>query len=108
MSTKQLELAFRSLDFPGRTVLAPGEIAQRLGISTPQVYELMNEQGEFDALDVSRPNAKRKTWRIPIEAYRNFIVMRLHPGRARDEALRQLPRATLEDLKQTLERILAA
>lgn len=104
--SKQLEIPFKSLEFPGRTVLAPNEVAKRLDISLPQVYALMNDEGLFDALDVSRPQAMRKSWRIPIESWRNFVVLRLRRGALRDELLRQLPREQLEELLKTLTQIL--
>lgn len=103
---RQLELPFRSLDFPGRHVLTPVEVSQRLGISLPQVHALL-EEGELTSIDVRSAQAQRKTHRIPIESYRDFVVRRLS-GTHRHELLRQLPRPVLEELHRDLARILAA
>ncbi|MGH8021385.1 MAG: hypothetical protein ACREIA_24515 [Opitutaceae bacterium] len=106
MKPEQLTLPFRSLDFPDRRTLTVGEICGRLGLCVQHVLDLIAE-GAFAGLDVSGSDARRKTWRIPVESYRDFIARRLSGGH-RHELLRQLPRPVLEELHRDLARILAA
>lgn len=102
---QQLKIPFKSLEFPDRDTLAPMEIAKKLSISLPQFYVLLEDRC-FPAIDVSKKGAQRKTWRMPIEGFTNFIVGRMQPGPRRDELLRQLPRHELESLMQSVAKIL--
>lgn len=96
---------FASLDFPGRSTLYLGEIGERLGCSVRHLLNLIDD-GEFVGLDVSAGAANRRSIRIPIEAYRNFILKRLTgPVDLKMQFLRDLPAATrrqlIEDLRAT-------
>lgn len=75
MSTEQLQL-FASLDFPGRSVVLVREMAERLGVS---VRHLLNEidHGALVALDLKSAGSSRRTARIPIECYRDYVVKHL-------------------------------
>jgi hypothetical protein len=66
--------SFASMDFPGREVLCPFEIAKRLGCCTRHVQDLIQE-GQLRAVDISRRNTNtdRKTIRVPIESWRQFL-----------------------------------
>jgi hypothetical protein len=101
---EQLQFPFASLDFPGRSSLYPHEIAARLGICVDQVYDLCDD-GSLVGINVGSQSASRRSLRIPIEAYRNFIVARM-TGPLRLDLLRHLPRATLRDLVRELQEIL--
>jgi hypothetical protein len=70
--------SFASLDFPGRQILYPFEIADRIGCSTRHVNELVFE-GQLRAVDISCRDTGtiRKTVRIPIESYRQFLLDRI-------------------------------
>lgn len=105
-SSEQLELPFRSLDFPDRRTLSLAEVAGRLGVSIQHVLDWITE-GEFAGIDISGKDARRKTWRIPVESYRDFIIRRLH-GAKRDDLLRQLPRPVIEEISRACLKILAA
>ncbi len=99
---------FHSLDFPGRTVLYLWEVAQKLG-GTVQHYLNLIDSGELVAIDTgSRANGKtRRMLRVPVEEYRNFVVLRL-TGPRRTEFIKQLPVSTrlelIEELKASLKR----
>lgn len=91
-----------SLDFPGRSSLYLGEIAERLGCS---VRHLLNhiDAGELVGLDISCPSVNRRSIRIPIEAYRNFILKRLTGAvDVKMQFLRDLPAATRRQLIEDL------
>lgn len=99
---------FNSLDFPGRTVLYVWEIAEKLG-GTVQHYLNLIDTGELVALDTAcRDGGKtRRMLRVPVEAYRNFIVARL-TGELRMQFLAQLPVTTrlelIAELKASLKK----
>lgn len=97
---------FHSLDFPGRTVLYVGEIAQKLGISRQQVVNLM-DCGELGYINVATDPTTRPCRRVPVESYRNFIVRRID-SEERLQFLRELPVTTrlelIEELKKSLKR----
>ena len=102
---QQLEFPFYSLDFPGRWTLKVGEVAERLGVSEQHILNLIDE-GEFRALNLA-PGRSRKLIRIPIEAYRDFIL-RTFSGEARNGYLRTLPYQTLLALQNDLLKIINA
>ena len=63
---------YPSLNFPGRSTLRVQEIAAKLRIHPKHVIDLIIE-GKFGSVDVCGLNASRSCYRIPIEAYREFI-----------------------------------
>lgn len=66
-----------SLDLPACGVLTALEVAARLGVTKKHIYNLIDE-GELGVVDLSvRDGALRRTSRIPLEAYRDFVVLRL-------------------------------
>lgn len=83
---------FASLDFPGRTVLTVAEIAERLNFTVQHILDLIAE-GELTAINGAGKGASRSSMRVPIEAYRNFVVVRI-TGPMRAELLRVLPEPT--------------
>ena len=70
--TRQLSFPFYSLDFPERWTLKVGEVAERLGVSEQHILNLIDE-GEFGSLNLA-PGRTRKLVRIPVEAYRDFVL----------------------------------
>lgn len=98
--TEQLQFAFASLDFPGRVTLYPHEIAEKLGMSVDQVHDLVDD-GSLVAVNIASSGAARRALRIPVEAYRNFILERI-TGPLRVEFLCGLPEATRRDLVREL------
>lgn len=102
---RQLEFPFYSLDFPERFTLKVGEVAERLGVSEQHVLNLIDE-GEFGSLNLA-PNRARKLVRIPLEAYRDFIL-RAYSGDVRKRFLRSLPREALQALQHDILQILNA
>lgn len=105
MPPVQSEFPFISLDFPGRTMLYPHEAAERLGCSIDQVYDLADE-GAISAIDIASPGSRRRELRIPIEAWRNFIIARM-TGPMRAHFLRTLPPVVLAQLRAELATIAA-
>jgi len=103
---EQLQFPFASLDFPGRTVLYMQEVAEKLGCSIDQVYDLADD-GSLPAVNIASKGAARRELRVPIEGWRKFIIERL-TGPMQLEFLRSLPRPTLRELQQELSRLLAA
>jgi excisionase family DNA binding protein len=97
---EQLQFPFPSLDFPGRTTLTAGEIAERLGYDEKHVRDLITE-GELPALDGKGRAARRGSYRVPIENYRDFITSRM-TGSRRIELLRDLPKPVLRELIREL------
>ncbi len=69
-----MQFEFPSLDFSGRTVLYPHEVAAKLGVSVRHVYDLIDE-GRLRAINLSGANnlTDRRCIRVPIEAYRNLV-----------------------------------
>ncbi len=93
MSAEQLTF-FTSLDFPGRTTLGLGEIAERLGCT---VRHLLNEidRNAFAGLNLAAKGVERRAMRIPVEAYRTYVLSKLTgPVDLRMQFLRDLPVAT--------------
>lgn len=104
--TEQLQFPFTSLDFPGRVTLTVDEIATRLGATTQHILDLI-EEGELVAVDLSGKGATRRYCKIPVEAYREFIVKRM-TGPRRRELLAALPKPTLRELYRELGDLLRA
>ena len=107
MSTEQLQFAFASLDFPGRVSLRVDEVAQKLGITGQHVIDLILE-GKLLAIDVRGAGASRACYRIPIEAYRDYVTRCVTSPVDRIQLLRDLPRATLLELQRELKQLLVA
>lgn len=95
-AAEQLAFAFASLDFPGRTTVSLGEIAQRLGVS---VDHLLNEaeHGALKGLDLKGAKATRRNMRVPIECYRAYVIEHM-TAEFRSGFVRDLPRHVLREL----------
>lgn len=97
MPAEQLNF-FASLDFPGRTTLHLGEIAEKLGVT---VQHLLNEieENAFAGLDLKGKKANRRNIRVPIECYRDYVLSHLTgPVDFRMKFLRELPASTRREL----------
>lgn len=105
--TEQLQFGFASLDFPGRVSLRVEEVAEKLGTSAQHIIDLIVE-GKLQGLDVRGLDASRALYRIPVECYRDFIVRSLTAPAERMRLLRELPKATLRDLRRELDQLIAA
>jgi hypothetical protein len=104
MANEQLQFPFPSLDFPGRTTLTAHEIAERLGWDEKHVRNLIIE-GEIPGLDGKTKDAKRGSYRVPAESYRDFITSRV-TGPRKIELLRHLPKPVLRELVRELNEFL--
>jgi hypothetical protein len=104
--SEQLQFPFPSLDFPGRSSLPVKEIAEKLGITNQHILDLV-EDGVFTGLDLKGRDSAKRCLRIPIEVYRDFIVSRM-TGPYRAQLIRQLPKATLRDLRKEIDAALVA
>lgn len=104
---EQLQFAFASLDFPGRVSLRIEEVAEKLGVTTQHIIDLIVE-GKLQAVDLRGHGATRACYRVPVEAYRDFIVRCLTTPTERLRLLRELPRATLIELQRELKQLLVA
>ncbi len=91
----QLEFPFFSMDFPNRATLSVREVAEKLGCSQRHVHDLIDE-GKLGCINLS-PGGGRAFRRIPIEAYRDFILQNFS-GDLRTQFLRTLPLATIDGL----------
>lgn len=68
------QLSFDSLMFPkDRRALYVSEVADRLGVTVEHVSDLI-EEGQLQAFDAG--GGGRKFWRIPVEAYNDFMHRR--------------------------------
>lgn len=105
--SEQLQFGFASLDFPGRVSLRIEEVADKLGVTAQHIIDLIVE-GKLQALDMRGQGATRALYRIPIECYRDFIVKSLTAPTERMRLLRELPKATLRDLRRELDQLIAA
>ena len=92
---RQLEFPFFSLDFVDRATLSVREVAEKLGCSERHVHDLIDE-GELGCINLS-PRGLRAFRRIPVEAYRDFIL-RNFSGDLRTQFLRTLPLATIDQI----------
>lgn len=104
---EQLQFPFASLDFPGRVSLRVEEVAGKLGVTAQHLLDLIVE-GKLQAVDVRGAGATRACYRVPVEAYRDFIVRCLTTPAERLRLLRELPKATLRELVRELKEHLAA
>jgi hypothetical protein len=102
VATEQLTF-FQSLDFPGRTTVTLAEIGERLGCT---VQHLLNEidSGSLAGLDLKRSGVSRRTIRVPVECYRNYVLQKLTgPVDFRMRFLRELPAAARRELIRELQ-----
>jgi hypothetical protein len=109
MPTEQLQFSamLHSLDFPGRSALRADEIAAKLGVTTQHILDLVDE-GILSAIDVRGVNSTRRCLRVPVEAYRDWLCRCLTNPCERRQLLRDLPKATLRELRRELDQLLAA
>ncbi len=96
-TAEQFVFPFSSLDFPGRTTVSLGEIAQRLGVS---VDHLLNEaeHGALKGLDLKGAKATRRNVRVPIECYRAYVLEHM-TAKFRGDFVRDLPKHVLIELR---------
>jgi hypothetical protein len=104
---EQLQFPFSSLDFPGRVTLGVEEVAGKLGFTPKHIADLIAE-GKLQAIDGRGVGASRAAYRIPVEAYRDFVVRCLTTPAERLRLLRDLPRATVRELVRELQEHLKA
>lgn len=102
---QQLEFPFFSMDFVDRAALSVKEVATKLGCSERHIHDLIDE-GTLGCINLS-PNGLRNYRKIPIEAYRDFIL-RNFSGELRRQFLRTLPRDTIKLLHNDIIQILNA
>lgn len=57
------------------TALSVRQVAERLGISSTQVYGLIVD-GELGAVDVGRKGARRRTYMVPERKLEDFVERR--------------------------------
>lgn len=70
------EIPFPSLQFPGRTMISPAELAARCGVSDRTILNL-TDTGDLVAADLSAKQAQRRTLRYPIENFYDLLLGRL-------------------------------
>ena len=83
------------------------EVAAKLGVTAQHIIDLIVE-GKLQGLDMRGRDASRALYRIPIECYRDFVVRSLTAPTERLRLLRELPKATLRDLRRELDQLIAA
>ena len=97
MSAAQLDF-LASLDFPGRTTLSLGEIAEKVGCTVQHLLNQIDE-GKFVGLNIAGQRAARRAIRVPVECYRAWLMACLTgPVDVRMQFLRDLPAATRREL----------
>lgn len=101
----QPEFPFASLAFPGRTSLYPHEIAERIGCSLDQVYDLADE-GALRAIDIASPGAARRELRVPIEAWVEFVLARQTDPTVRAHFFRTISRPALLRLREEIDALI--
>jgi excisionase family DNA binding protein len=68
------QLEFPSIAFPpDRRMLTVAEVAERLRVTDQHVLDLIDE-GQLQAINIG--GANRKFWRIPVEAWNDFLGRR--------------------------------
>ena len=93
---EQMAFPYGSLDFPGRTTVTLDEAAAKLGCSVGHLLAEC-EHGALVGLDLRGAKATRRFVRVPIEAYRAYIIARM-TGPFRKDFIRDLPRHVQEQL----------
>lgn len=94
------------LDFPGRGTVTVREIAKKLGYCDRHVAGWI-EAGELIAIDGKGKGSVRSAHRVPVDAYRDFIIRRLTNKDLRREFLLQLPKGSLRALRAEIDGLLA-
>lgn len=99
---EQLSFPFPSLDFPGRTTVKLGEIAERLGVS---VRHLCNEldDGTLVGVDLKAKGVTKRCVRIPREIYHAYIMARLTGPISGNKLIAELPRSVRLQLLREIE-----
>lgn len=97
----QMTFPFASLDFEGYTILTVDQVAAKIGKSSKHILNLI-EEGELCALDLKGKLATRRDCRIPLEAYRAFVLSRM-TGQMRSDFIRTLPRAVRMELLKEIQ-----
>jgi len=105
MSATQLAFPFASLDFEGFTTLTVDQIATKLRYTANHILNLV-EQGELVAVDGKSKGVSRRNCRIPVEAYRAFVVKRM-TSEFRTDFFRTLTREQRQELIRELKESLA-
>ena len=67
------QMDFAGLLFPGRSVLYPGECAERLNVSLQHIIDLIDE-GQLGAVNIG--GGERKHYRIPVAEWEKFLKRR--------------------------------
>ncbi len=102
----QDEFPFASLDFPGRATLTVAEVALRTGFCSRHIEGLI-DVGALVALNGANPKATKRSLRIVIESYRDWVVRGLTgPAEIRTYFIARLPLETKRDLYNELARLL--
>jgi hypothetical protein len=97
----QIELPFPSLDFSGRGAVTLGEIALKLHLSIDHLAHLI-EDGSLVAVNATRKQGSRPTWRVPLDEYRRFVFERL-TNKERHAFIRGLPAETLREIRKEID-----
>ncbi len=87
-------------------MLRVDEVAKRLGVTGQHVIDLIVE-GKLNAADMRGKGAIRALYRVPLEAYRDYITLSLTSAEDRARLMRELPRETLLQLQEELKAMLA-
>lgn len=97
-AAEQYVFPFASLDFAGRVApLFLHEIAAKLNCS---VDHLLNEaeEGALKGIDLKGAKATRRNVRVPVEAYRRYVLERM-TGEFRTDFIRDLSPAVKRQLR---------
>jgi hypothetical protein len=107
MPAEQLQFEFfASLDFPGRSALKLGEIAERLGLTVQHLFNEI-EAGELTALDAKAKGVSRRCIRVPVECYRDYVCRHM-TNKDRQSLLKGIPPAALTGLLREIWGIIPA
>jgi len=66
----------------GAHYFAVSDVAARLGCQVPHVLSLI-ASGTLRAIDIGRPGARRRTWRVPVDAMAAFEAGRTNTPAAK-------------------------
>ncbi len=102
---QQLSLEFASLDFPDNRTVTVAQIADKLKCTIPHILNLVDD-GTLVACDAARRVGSRRMVRVPVEEYRRFVMKRLS-GPSRADFVAGLPRTTLVQIREEIDRVLA-
>lgn len=104
--SRQMELPYSLLETNGRSVLTVAEIAEQL-CCTPRHVTSLIDSGELVAIDISGKGTSRMRARVPVEAWRDFVVRSVSAPLPKSP-LRHLPANTLLRLYHELAEHLRA